>query len=679
MLNIVCVNSGSKYSNEYVNILCDSIVRNIDSKTAFKFICFTNNAEGLDIDIETRPLPSELEGRGWWNKLYLFKDGLFPDGDRIVFFDLKNVIISSLDEVIAYNGDFAILRDFYRVDGAQSGLMAWKANKLGYIWDSYQKRMPELKGGDQEWIEMCYPRPDFWQDMFPDAFKSYKAHDCHAGIPKGAKIVFFHGKPWPEDIKDGWVPHVWKVGGGTSLEFMVECNTNRSEIIDNIKYSLATKKPLFDKLLPENNGHAVIVGGGPSINNFVDEIKMRQVEGQQIVALNNSWEWLDKHDIPVNYHVMLDARIENENFIPKSEVVQKLYATQCHPNVTRIADTLWNALILDIVPIFDKTNDMFWIGSGTTVGVRSIFLMYALGYREFHIYGFDSCYEGENGHAYEQTLNTGERIIDVEVCGRKFKAAPWMVTQMHDFLETVEHLTSQGCMFTIHGDGMLQHAAANGLNAVNIEVTQYKDIVKINGTFWPEYDRICYPSMINTVDDVYLYLKETKNKRIAVQAGGNVGMFPKRLAHSFDHVYTFEPDALNFQCLKLNCTENNITCENAALGDVDGFISIKKVDDNCGANFVDGEGDIPVKTIDGLNLDFCDLIQLDIEGYEMKALHGAVKTIEKFHPVIVIEENGLSVRYGVENGDVGEWLKKFGYEPANSIHRDLIFKHKSGE
>lgn len=472
MLNIVCVNSGSKYSNEYVNILCDSIVRNIDSKTAFKFICFTNNAEGLDIDIETRPLPSELEGRGWWNKLYLFKDGLFPDGDRIVFFDLKNVIISSLDEVIAYKGKFANLRDFYRPDGQQSALMAWEANTLGHVWNEYVAGgYPDYVAaegviGDHVWLENVQPECDYWQDIFPDALKSYKAHDCHLGIPKGAKIIFFHGKPWPEDIKDGWVPHVWKIGGGTSFEFMAECNTLRSEIIDNIKYALVLRKDRVKNLLPEHKGHAVIIGGGPSIKNYVDELRQRQAHGQTVIALNNSWEWLEKNEIPVMYHVMLDARIENENFIPKSEAIHRLYASQCHPNVTRLADTIWDALILDLVPIFDKTNDMFWIGAGTTVGIRSIFLMYAMGYRNFHIYGFDSCYEGENGHAYEQTLNTGERIIDVEVCGRKFKAAPWMVTQMHDFLETMECLTQKGCIFSIHGDGLLQYAAQIGLSEI---------------------------------------------------------------------------------------------------------------------------------------------------------------------------------------------------------------------
>lgn len=462
MLNIVCVNSGTKYSNEYVNILCDGVARNLDSSIKFKFICFTNKPEGLDIDIDVMPLPENIDG--WWNKLYLFKDGLFPEGDRIVYLDLKNVIVSSLDEIVAYGGKLTVLRDFMRPDGWQNSLMSWEANTLGYIWDKYLEVGSDGCWGDHIWMEKHCKECNFWQDLFPSAFVSYKVNNCSEGIPKGAKIVFFHGEPYPEHINNGWVPNVWKVGGGTSLEMVMECNTSRDEVISNIRHSLALGKSVFKGPLPSNNGHAVIIGGGPSINNCIDEIKYRQEKGQIIVALNNSWEWLKKKDISIHYHVMVDARDGNEDFIPPDESIHKLYATQCHPNVSRFADTLWNSLTLDIVPEFDNSGvEMSWIGCGSTIGIRSIYLMYAMGYREFHIYGFDSSYEGDNGHAYTQIINDGEKIIDVTVYDRNFRAAPWMVTQVHDFLETVECLTGLGCVFTIHGDGMLQHTAKHGL------------------------------------------------------------------------------------------------------------------------------------------------------------------------------------------------------------------------
>ena len=165
-----------------------------------------------------------------------------------------------------------------------------------------------------------------------------------------------------------------------------------------------------------------------------------------------------------------------------------------------------------------------------------------------------------------------------------------------------------------------------------------------------------------------------KNKGVAVQAGGNVGLWPKRLAIEFEEVHTFEPDGLNFRCMERNVTEENITYYKAALGARAGKIGLKYRKENTGAHQVLGNGDIPMITIDSLNLDGCDLIYLDIEGYEYFALHGAEKTIEKFHPVIVVEYNPvLFEKFMVGKNDIADFLSRFGYVNTKKMNRDLIF------
>jgi FkbM family methyltransferase len=46
------------------------------------------------------------------------------------------------------------------------------------------------------------------------------------------------------------------------------------------------------------------------------------------------------------------------------------------------------------------------------------------------------------------------------------------------------------------------------------------------------------------------------------------------MAEQFEKVITFEPDALNYKCLKMNCTEKNIEAFNAALGAKPGTASL---------------------------------------------------------------------------------------------------------
>jgi FkbM family methyltransferase len=133
-----------------------------------------------------------------------------------------------------------------------------------------------------------------------------------------------------------------------------------------------------------------------------------------------------------------------------------------------------------------------------------------------------------------------------------------------------------------------------------------------------------------------------KEKRVCVQAGGNVGVYPLALAKVFDRVITFEPDSDNLNCLITNASRPDIDIHWAALGSEVGTCGVLRIDkDNCGSHKTLPGTAVPVLTIDGLNLDQCDLIWLDIEGAEADAIAGAMATIEKFSPIIVLEEKGL--------------------------------------
>lgn len=188
--------------------------------------------------------------------------------------------------------------------------------------------------------------------------------------------------------------------------------------------------------------------------------------------------------------------------------------------------------------------------------------------------------------------------------------------------------------------------------------------------WWPRTDRGCWDYM-NKYPNLPAEISElVKTRNVVVQAGGNCGFYPKQYSKLFNTVYTFEPEWLNFYCLTRNVPEPNVIKSQACLGNIPGLVDVKTNYKNVGKTHVNGSGRVPVYLIDNLGLSECNLIHLDIEGYEYFALLGAEETIKKFKPVVVVEMwDSLDNRFGDNMNEKTEtFLTDLNYKYVATLH-----------
>ena len=201
------------------------------------------------------------------------------------------------------------------------------------------------------------------------------------------------------------------------------------------------------------------------------------------------------------------------------------------------------------------------------------------------------------------------------------------------------------------------------------------DFTETRGNYiWPKTDTRCYNYMMTHFDLPEQICKFVSDKKVCVQAGGNMGVYTKMYAEKFQHVYTFEPEPLNFYCLNQNVTEPNVFKYQSCIGKDRKLVNLKIKEANRGKTHVSKTGSIPTLQIDDLGLNVCSLIHLDIEGFELFALQGAIQTIRTCKPVVVIEYfEKNAVRYGWTLEQLESLLKQHGYKFEHNIEEERIY------
>jgi FkbM family methyltransferase len=166
-----------------------------------------------------------------------------------------------------------------------------------------------------------------------------------------------------------------------------------------------------------------------------------------------------------------------------------------------------------------------------------------------------------------------------------------------------------------------------------------------------------------------------------VSAGTFFGDFLPALARSRPHhrVWAFEPNNESYRCAQVTLCLNelqNVKLTHAGLATTPGtgFIQTRSP----GGGALGGESHIvaalditseetPLTSIDATVTDPIAAIQLDVEGHEQEALMGAIDTLSRYRPVLVLET--------LPSGAwIAQHLTPLGYRDEGLVHGNHILR-----
>lgn len=143
----------------------------------------------------------------------------------------------------------------------------------------------------------------------------------------------------------------------------------------------------------------------------------------------------------------------------------------------------------------------------------------------------------------------------------------------------------------------------------------------------------------------------TTRQDVAIDAGANIGLYSLRMSRIFKKVYAFEINDEASRDLK-DCDLPNVKIFDVGLSNragqaklyipvpthgpqLNAWASLEP--DNCPGVKRQREKNVAVRPLDDFQINDCSFLKIDVEGHELSLLEGAVTTIQRGRPVILIE------------------------------------------
>jgi len=221
------------------------------------------------------------------------------------------------------------------------------------------------------------------------------------------------------------------------LEITVVAAGTEEELCSNIRSALARGLPELTLAPIKHDGNIVLVASGWSMPDYIDEIKAHRRAGRPIVAVKAAHDFLVENGVAPDLWVNLDPRDRTSGIQRLNDHTTYMPASRCPPSTFDHLKgrnvLLWHSWAEG--PEMEAIGpNRIAIGGGTTSGLRAINIGYVLGFRNFTLYGYDSCNRADGVKRF--TGETTGPSFDVYVGGpggRKFNCNAAMAQQANEF------------------------------------------------------------------------------------------------------------------------------------------------------------------------------------------------------------------------------------------------------
>lgn len=216
-----------------------------------------------------------------------------------------------------------------------------------------------------------------------------------------------------------------------------------------------------------HNMTALLVSAGPTLTEFLPEIRDRQKAGAKVFAVKHAYPILKKAGITPDFTVVLDPRpvdgmsthgVKRTDLFAGVEKGDRfLLATMTHPSVHKLllskgGEVLgWHAHTQGTqnanLPEFQKG---LVVGGGTCAATRMPMLAFIMGFRRMEFYGYDFYYAADTD---PKTVKQDMLTVGIGSTNKQFWTTGELIAAMQDLGVWCKWMAENRLTITFHGDG----------------------------------------------------------------------------------------------------------------------------------------------------------------------------------------------------------------------------------